>query len=601
MRFGEDFIEELKSRLKPSDVIGRSVKLRRQGREFAGLSPFNKEKTPSFFVNDEKGFYHCFSSGKHGDIITWVQETEGLSFSEAIERLAGQAGMALPAQDPQAEQKAAHRKGLIHWMEDAARFYAAELGRVRGRHARQYLQDRGLPEESWADFGLGFAPSSRTALKDHLVQNGADVDTLVEAGLVIKPDNGGAPYDRFRDRIMFPIHDARRRLIAFGGRALSAEARAKYLNSPETALFHKGDTLYHYASARTALHKNKLDGLIVVEGYMDVIALARAGLGHAVAPLGTALTEAQLQLLWQAGPNPVLCFDGDKAGQRAAQRAMERALPLLQPGRTLKFAFLPAGLDPDDMLRTRGRAAMEEVLRSARPLVDVLWHVERDAQALDTPESRAALKARLREVSMQIENKDVAAFYRQDLLGRAYALFNTRRHDQYGRKSSPRFPTPGLRAAVKNKAGGLAEQRFLVSQIIHNPALLEQVDETFANMKLGDDTLQRLRDAILEHWVAQQSVDRDSLHRHLTGQGFADDLRQLKMSTPLVQNSPQGQGYERWLSIAQELEDRAALPGEQAAREQQLAETIRKGDHDVLKASAGHRKGARPANEGGDT
>ena len=599
MRFGEDFIEELKSRIRPSDLIGRAVKLRRQGREFAGLSPFNTEKTPSFFVNDEKGFYHCFSSGKHGDIITWLQETEGLSFTEAVERLAAEAGMALPAPDPEAAQKAQRQKGLVEWMEEAARFFAAELGRVRGRHARQYLDKRGLDEATLKSFAMGYAPSSRHALKDHLTQKGARIEALVEAGLLIAPEGGGAPYDRFRDRVMFPIHDARRRLVGFGGRALGAEVKAKYLNSPETPLFHKGRTLYHFPQARAALHKARAGGLIVVEGYMDVIALARAGINHAVAPLGTALSEEQLRLLWRAGPEPVLCFDGDAAGQRAAHRAAERALPLLEPDQTLGFAFLPAGLDPDDMVNQRGRAAMDEVLRSARPLVDVLWEHERKRAPLQTPEARAGFKQRLLEMTRKIANKEVAQFYRDEFFARLGVLFRSPARRSGANIPARAFPSADLRKLAHKNGSGRAEQRFLLAQILDFPQILAAVDETFANLPLDNAALARLREAILEHWLASQSVDRASLRRHLTHKGFADDLRQLEKRTIPVPEQSEAARIERWLKTAQDLIGRAGATEEQAVRVRQLLDGLKRDDQNALQALGSMQRRAKPGQDEG--
>ncbi|RZJ81569.1 MAG: DNA primase, partial [Brevundimonas sp.] len=332
MRFDDRFLDELKGRLRLSDVIGRTVKLRRQGREFVGLSPFNKEKSPSFYVNDDKGFYHDFSSGKHGDLITFLQETERLSFPEAVERLATEAGLALPAVDPRAVEEEKKRQGLGDWLELAGAWFEAELRRPGGAEARAYLERRGLPEREWARFGVGFAPANRSALKDYLVAKGARPGELVDTGLLIAPEDGGAPYDRFRNRIMFPISDPRGRMVSFGGRALDAEAKAKYLNGPDTPLFDKGRNLYGIAEARKILATAASDAeapLAVVEGYMDVIACQRAGIA-AVAPMGTALTESQMEMLWRYHPEPTLCFDGDGAGQRAAGRVIERALPLLK-------------------------------------------------------------------------------------------------------------------------------------------------------------------------------------------------------------------------------------------------------------------------------
>ncbi|HEY4584776.1 MAG TPA: DNA primase, partial [Brevundimonas sp.] len=361
MRFDERFIEELKARLRPSDIIGRTVKLKRQGREFVGLSPFSKEKSPSFFVNDDKGFFHDFSSGKHGDVITFLQETERLSFVEAVSRLAGEAGMQLPAEDPQAAEREQKRQGLADWMDLAQKWFAANLSRNVGKAARDYLEKRGLPEDQWERFGLGYAPNDREGLKQALVQRGARPGDLVEAGLLIAPEGGGQPYDRFRDRLIFPILDARGRIVSFGGRAMNPDDRAKYLNGPETSLFHKGATLYGLPEARRILGAESRgeQGIIVVEGYMDVIACQRAGL-PAVAPMGTALTEEQMAVLWRVSSEPVLSFDGDAAGLRAAYRSIERALPLLKPGKSFRFALLEGGQDPDDILRDRGAPALRQ-------------------------------------------------------------------------------------------------------------------------------------------------------------------------------------------------------------------------------------------------
>ncbi|PHY12784.1 DNA primase, partial [Caulobacter sp. B11] len=389
MRFDDRFLDELKTRLRPSDVIGKSVKLRRQGREYAGLSPFTKEKSPSFFVNDDKGFYHCFSSGKHGDIISFLQETERLTFTEAVERLASEAGMSLPEPDPRAAEQDKKKASLGDWMELAAAWFEGELRRPSGQDARAYLQRRALPEDQWSRFRLGFAPSGRTALKDYLIAKGAKPGDLVEAGLLIAPEDGGAPYDRFRDRIIFPITDTRGRVVSFGGRAMDPAARAKYLNGPETSLFHKGHLLYGLYEARKLLHAAQSAAppqekgaaqipVVVVEGYMDVIACQRGGIAS-VAPMGTAMTEEQMEVLWRLHPEPTLCFDGDKAGQRAASRAIDRALPLLKPGRSFRFALVTGGKDPDDVLREQGPAALKAQLSQTTPFVEQLFVRERDA------------------------------------------------------------------------------------------------------------------------------------------------------------------------------------------------------------------------------
>ena len=423
MRFDENFLDEIKSRLRLSDVIGRSVKLRRQGREFVGLSPFTKERTPSFFVNDDKGFFHDFSSGKHGDLISFLQETERLSFVEAVEKLAAEAGVPLPAPDPQGVEQDKVRQALADWLETAAKWFEAELRRPAGAAARAYLLRRGLPEDEWGRFRLGVAPAGRTALKDYLIAKGAQPGEAIEAGLLIAPEDGGAPYDRFRERIIFPIADARGRVISFGGRALDPQARAKYLNGPETSLFHKGATLYGLAEARRLMAAaNDGSALVVVEGYMDAIACQRAGVA-AVAPLGTALTEDQMEALWRLNPEPTLCFDADGAGQRAASRVIDRALPLLKAGRSFRFALVTGGKDPDDVLREQGAAALKAQLAKTTPFVQMLFDRERDAEPLDTPERRAGLKGRLRTAAAAIADKDLSAAYRDDLFTRLDGLF----------------------------------------------------------------------------------------------------------------------------------------------------------------------------------
>ena len=444
VRFDDRFLDEIKSRLRLSDVIGKTVKLRRQGREFVGLSPFNKEKSPSFFVNDDKGFFHDFSSGKHGDLISFLQETERLSFVEAVERLAGEAGLALPEPDPVSEMKSRERQGLADWVELAARWFEGELARPGGKAARDYLQQRGLPSDQWPRFRLGYAPASRTALKDYLVSKGALPADLVAAGLLIAPEDGGAPYDRFRERIIFPIADGRGRVISFGGRAMDPAARAKYLNGPDSELFDKGRVLYGLAEARKLLHAAQsspgADGAapVVVEGYMDVIACQRAGVA-AVAAMGTSLTESQMEALWRLHPEPTICLDGDAAGVRAASRAIDRALPHLAPGRSFRFAVLTGGKDPDDILRDQGAAELKRQLGVTTPFVEALFTRERDATPLETPEQRAGLKQRLRAAAKTISDPDLAGAYRDDLLARFDALF-ARTAAPPRRRSSPARP-----------------------------------------------------------------------------------------------------------------------------------------------------------------
>src|SRR5271163_3563160 len=421
MRFTPQFLDELRARLPVSEVVGRRVKLRKAGREWKGLSPFNTEKTPSFFVNDQKAMWFDFSSGKNGNIFDFLMLTEGVTFPEAVERLAGEAGVPLPAYSPEAEAREERRKTLHDICELAAKFFEATLSSRNGARGRGYLADRGLSSATQLKFQLGYAAADQYALKEHLGAAKIPVEDMIEAGLLVSGEDIAVPYDRFRDRIMFPISDWRGRVIAFGGRALDKDVSAKYLNSPETPLFHKGATLYNIAAARKAAH----DGarVIAVEGYIDVIAMVTAGYEGTVAPLGTALTAEQLALLWRLADEPFLCFDGDDAGRRAAYRAIDIALPLLKAGKSLKLVTLPDGQDPDDLARSSGREAIEDVLSAARPLAHVLWARESEAGPFDTPERRAALEARINEVTNAIADESVRRYYRQDFAARLRGMF----------------------------------------------------------------------------------------------------------------------------------------------------------------------------------
>jgi DNA primase len=462
MRFTPQFLDELRARLPVSEVVGRRVKLKKAGREWKGLSPFQQEKSPSFTVNDQKGFYHDFSSGKHGDIISFLMETEGLGFTEAVERLAAMAGLPLPAVTPDAARHEQRRKTLYDVMELSAKFFADTLASRNGAKARGYLGDRAISPAVQLQFRIGYAPAERFALKEHLGSQGIPVEDMVEAGLLVAGDDIPVPYDRFRDRVMFPITDLRGRVIAFGGRALEKDTPAKYMNSPETPLFHKGDNLYNLSSARLATHNGS--ALVVVEGYVDVIAMVGAGFPASVAPLGTALTENQLALLWKMADEPILCFDGDKAGQKAAWRAADLALPHLKPGKSLRFALLPEGQDPDDLARSGGRAAIEEVIGAARGLADVIWSREIEGGTFATPERRAALEARIGELSNGIRDEVVRRYYRQHLAERLQRTFAPEvarggyGRGNFGGESGRRFAprgsfTPGAAGRFETRGG----------------------------------------------------------------------------------------------------------------------------------------------------
>jgi DNA primase len=606
MRFGENFMDEIKSRVRVSDVVGRHVKLKRQGREFAGLSPFTNEKTPSFFVNDEKGFYHCFSSGKHGDAISFFMEVEGLSFPEAVERLAEMAGVEMPKADPQAEQRAARNKKTISWMEQAQIFFEKSLYRDVGSAARDYLKGRGLTKTAAETFGMGYAPNHFSALKDELMQQGASARMLIEAGLIIEPeDKGREPWDRFRDRIMFPIHDSRGRLVAFGGRAMDKEAKAKYLNSPETPIFQKGQLLYNYHRARRTISnpQNGARGMIVAEGYMDVIALSRAGFEHAVAPMGTALTEDQLALLWRAGPEPILCFDGDKAGLRAAFRSVERALPLIRPGQTIRFALLPDGQDPDDLIKAKGRGAMEEVLTRAIPLVDMVWEREVQAEPLNSPEAKAGLKSRLFAALKEIQHDDVRAQYQTVLLDRFDAEFG-RKKSSYGgngwNKSPSRKASPALKATMQSGAIEAAREKRLIGAILEWPELLERVDETLFELQFAWPQAAQMQRVLLSYWRVTKVVEKSALNSHISSEGLETLHREFARDRLLIRAAMGGSDAELDIRTALWMNEADALTGQDQSSDGSdearslMADAIRTDNSDALKrrmrASRGDRE-----------
>jgi len=558
MRFPPQFLDELRARLPVSEVVGKRVRLKKAGREWKGLSPFNKERTPSFFVNDQKGFYHDFSSGKHGDIFTFTMESEGVTFPEAVERLASLAGLPMPKMSREAEAEEGRRRTLHEVVALAAKFFEATLAGRAGARARGYLADRGLDPVTQLRFRIGYAAAERFALKEHLGGLGVSVEDMIEAGLLVAADDIPIPYDRFRDRVMFPISDLGGRIVAFGGRALDKEAHkgergspsktgvdalpssramAKYLNSPETTLFHKGGMLYNAVAARKAAHQGA--PVIVVEGYVDVIAMVTAGYEAAVAPLGTALTEDQLVLLWKMADEPMLCFDGDAAGRRAAYRAVDLALPHLKPGKSLRLASLPQGHDPDDLVRSGGAGAIADVLATARPLADVLWAREMEGGRFDTPERRAGLEARINELTSAIGDEAVRRYYRQDLWQRLRNLTRPGSQDRFVRGDSGRSraagrgggdgrfrPYSGGRGQESAQGGGFSplSPRLQTSSIVrgsrsalpprealillaafNHPWLLETEAEQLADLEFLNNDADALRRIMLDITASRQS------------------------------------------------------------------------------------------------
>ena len=619
MRFTPQFLDELKARLPVSEVVGRRVKLVRSGREFKGLSPFNKEKTPSFFVNDQKQAWFDFSSGKNGSIFDFVMQSEGVSFPEAVERLAQMAGVPLPKVSREDEARDARRKTLHDVMELAAKFFQDTLAARTGAKARGYLADRGLDSATQLKFRLGYAPSERFALKEHLGSHGIPVEDMVDTGLLISGDDIPVPFDRFRDRVMFPITDLRGRVIAFGGRALEKDAQAKYLNSPETPLFHKGGTLYNIAAARQAAH----DGapIVAVEGYVDVIAMVSAGYPATVAPLGTALTEDQLGLLWKMADEPILCFDGDGAGLRAAYRAVDLAMPRLKPGKSLKFALLPQGQDPDDLMRSGGRDAVADVIGAARPLAGMLWARETEGHSFDTPERRAALEARVNEVTSAIADESVRRYYRQDFSARLSQFFaparNERREQGGGNWREPRsggnwrerrngdWPRRDAPRTGGRSAPYMVVSRELASSHVHrghrtaiprrealillaalnHPWLLHDHLEELASLEFRHGDAERLKNALIDIAAHKAdhaaSLDPQALKAELAARGLTEVMGRI--AAAITTSSVWGTGLEaapddvlvtwqqlvalhrQWHSLTKELKDAEQALGQDAS------------------------------------
>ena len=528
MAFPPYFLEELRRRLSLANAVQRRVKLQRRGREFVGLCPFHKEKTPSFSVVEEKGFYHCFGCGAHGDVISFTMQTGNLSFPEAVEALAREAGLEVPKATPEERERAQRATTLRGALDAAAQWFEEQLHGPGGREALAYLEKRGLDPDTIRRFRLGFAPDRRNALKQALAKSFPE-PLLVEAGLLRKPDaqseeGGRESYDYFRGRVIFPITDRGGRIIAFGGRILG-DGQPKYLNSPDTPLFEKGRVLYGWAQARAAA--GGAGPVIVVEGYMDVIALQRSGFVGAVAPLGTALTERQIEELWRIALEPILCFDGDAAGLRAAGRAVDRALPLLKPGYTLRLATLPEGEDPDTLVLRHGVRAMREVLDRARPLADFLWTLETHAGPLDTPERRAALERRLGDRARQIADRSVQAHYLRFFREKTFELFRRPRvspgstpNRDRGRWQRPQVPLvePPPRAPDTLMR---RQEEVILALFLNHPHLLGEVAEELAQLEFIAGDLERLSGEILHAHVEFPDLDAEGLQLHLSGKGYA--------------------------------------------------------------------------------
>ena len=578
-RFTPQILDEIRNRLTLSDIVGRRVtydkrKSQPQKGDFWACCPFHNEKTPSFHVDDRRNIYHCFGCGVTGDHFRFLTEKEGLSFPEAVERLADEAGVELPKLDPHEVEQAKKRGSLYDVVAFAQQFFLEQLQGPLGAAARGYLQQRGLSLETQRHFGIGFAPRDRSTLKQYLVSKGVEHAQMVEAGLVVAGPDIPVSYDKFRDRIMFPILDLRERVIAFGGRAMSADNPAKYMNSPETPLFSKRSVLYNAANARKVAYDRKR--IVVVEGYMDVIALAQAGIPEAVAPLGTALTGEQLHLLWKIADEPILCFDGDEAGQRAANRSVDVALPLLKPGKTVQFTMLPDGQDPDDLINAEGIEAVEELLNDARSLSDLIWVREAESGTFDTPERKAALEARFSDLIRSIADQNVRRHYEQAFRDKMQAFFSPNGvggqsgggyggnsgygQNNYGRQYNK--SGGGYNRDFSNRRGGfnggrsgrnngpmitdrlrknpltsknygrgqplIPREVVLVATLMNHPELLGDYFESFSELSFKNSVLAKLQSGLLSSVAVGHEFSASELRLFLVREGLEDEVFRIE-------------------------------------------------------------------------
>ena len=593
MAFSPQFLDEIKDQLGLVTLIGRRVSLQKKGKEYLGICPFHNEKTPSFTVNESKGFFHCFGCGEHGSIFDFLIKIDNLTFPEAVERLASEAGIDLPADTPEMREQEKQIQTNYEVLERASLFYEKQLHSPNGKEALTYLFNRGISKEIIEKFRIGFAPDSGGALKAELSRAGIKKNILVETGLVIvsnRPQN--PPFDRFRNRVIFPITDPRGRVIGFGGRILG-KGEPKYLNSPETPLFKKGKNLYALYNSKESARKN--DELIVTEGYTDVISLHQSGFDTAVAPLGTSLTEEQIKLLWRFARKPILCFDGDSAGQRVAMRAAERALPLIKPGYSLQFVMLPGGEDPDSFIRANGPKAARKMFSGAIALSEVLWKIETIGFKLDTPEDRSWLERRLRERTLQIKDDTVRRYYLTEFKERLRQRFHHSQTYMYSKKGN----TPQTRSQLAEKSGISTQvdsknlrESILIYTLISHPLLFDQVGERLGTVTFSDPNLDKLRQEVLMALASLEEVgeglDSKSLEDHLISTGclaqMRDPLRRqifnhASFSRPDEQLENARVGWEQQFGIFK----REQLLAEIESTKERLMKDLNREDFELLK------------------
>lgn len=528
----QKFCDELRAKISIADVVGQKVKLTRKGREYTGLCPFHNEKTPSFTVNEAKGFYHCFGCGAHGDIIKFEMDANGLSFIDAVEKLGHKVGMQLPKLKPENKEQAEKRATAYDIMEMACKFFEKNLRLTGGQEALNYLYGRGFDDAIIAKFRLGYAPNNN-GLRAQLVSKGISESGMAELGLLTIPE-GRRPHDFFRNRVMIPIIDKRGKVIAFGGRVMDG-SQPKYLNSPETPVFNKRRVLYNLNNARDAGYDAK--SLIICEGYMDVIAMDKYGVNYAVAPLGTALTEDQIAEAWKVVPEPICCFDGDTAGVRAAIRSVDRVLPILKPGFSLKYAFLPDKQDPDEFLKAHGRDEFLKVVNDTMPLKDLLWKKNADAVTPTTPEQKALLEKNIKDEVAKITDETVRGYYVQDMKNKIYheigrGAWQPRAEGSKNYRRKAEMATVSLAGSVRTNLDDLVAE-YVLSALICYPRLIEEYEEKLLDFQIKQPRLRSLYETLLGlvHDDAE-ITDADALAQILADKGFAEELKnniELKM------------------------------------------------------------------------
>ena len=577
MSLGANFFDELRNRVTLSEVIGKRVKVTRAGREYKACCPFHHEKTPSFTINDDKQFYHCFGCGAHGDVIKFVTEHDNIGFMDAVEMLAAEAGMQVPKQSPQAAQQAKKENDLYDLLEEATILMEQCLDDPRNADALGYLLDRGITRETIKQFRIGFAPEDGQYIRKVLLQKGYSDKDMLKAGFLRPSTRGGEPYAFFRDRIMFPVPDRRGRIVAYGGRVLPEHMRPpqrgdfvppKYINSSETLLFHKGRMLYGEPTARRAAADGQ--DIILVEGYLDVIACVQAGIKGALAPMGTAVTEEQIMSMWQMIPSeskiPILCFDGDNAGRKAAVRVCDRSLPLLEPGKSVSFAFMPDGEDPDSLIKSMGALGFKKIIERSISLFDFLWSTHTHGRDINTPDMKASIKKQLENEVARITNKDVQDFYKSDLRVRVSKVFYPPR--QYGYKGNIAGMKRPSQVSVKPRTPNVQKMqkqhlvsRVLLSAIINHPHIFESVEEVLSNMVVRDKRMDKLRQNLISFLYENNDAERVNLIDHLEKTGFSQEIRDICNESVYVHASfcspsaDKGNIQSRWLGYWNDCND----------------------------------------------